>query len=196
MKSLLKAVWVVWLCLIFTGCEAVDSQIQERLRQYFPLAEISHPRPDVFFIDTHAQNASEKFWAQAVATMLRQYCCHAQGIKGLMNQDLDAVLALSGYTYLGIVFNDVACGWVVKHDSYRFACGYKSVSQDQWHIYSIYDEAPPISIGSLAPSQLTPVEPNQSVEDVSSSLSDALQKHKNRSKQKRVKKQPQEEPQD
>lgn len=127
--------------LLSTGCEMVDSQMVAQMREYFPLAEIAHPQPDVLVIHTHLANLTEKFAEETVATMLRQHCCHGGGpLTGAMvNQDLDAILPLAGYSTLDVAFENVICGWRPT-DQTTLWCR-PTPGPNLWHRYSINTQA-------------------------------------------------------
>jgi len=57
----LRLVQVAVMVLSLTGCEMVDSQMWQQLGEYFPQAEIAHPRPDGLAVITHVPNVTKRF---------------------------------------------------------------------------------------------------------------------------------------
>lgn len=135
----LKLFAIPALCLVFTGCELnemVDSQILQQVREYFPMAELSHPKPDMLVIQTHLANLTEKFAEETTATILQRKCCHGGGIGGLAQGDLDAVLPAVGIVNLAIDYEEAGCVWAPSIPQI-IVCQTKPFSPDQWHRYTL-----------------------------------------------------------
>jgi hypothetical protein len=69
------SVIVTCAALALSGCDLnqmVDAKVEAKAREYFPLAEVSHPQHDILLIKTHVGNISEKFAAQVMATLIQK----------------------------------------------------------------------------------------------------------------------------
>jgi hypothetical protein len=126
-KSLLFIVLILGgLC---TGCDLsqmVDSKVQAKAREYFPLAEVSHPRRDILTIKTHLGNITEKFAAQVMANLIKSN-----------RNDLEMGLSLAGFRMFAVEFDEGVCSWLPEQPMY-FRCAANGASQAQIHLYSVY----------------------------------------------------------
>jgi len=59
--------------LLWCGCEMVDQQVLEKVRAYWPQAELFHPRRDTVLIETHVSGITAEFAKETFKAMLAQH---------------------------------------------------------------------------------------------------------------------------
>jgi hypothetical protein len=96
-------------CVILPGCDVndmVDSKVLSTVQEYFPLAEIGKPQPDVLAINIHVGNVTEKFGAKVFQTMLADNAA-----------ELQLGFGLARYTRLLVAFDDFSCLWDIRRNA-------------------------------------------------------------------------------
>lgn len=158
MQKGIKLALLSAVCLLFTGCEMVDSQMLTQLQEYFPLAELTHPDPQTLAVDTHLTNLTEKFAKETFSTLLRTHCCHG-GLQGIASYDLDQIFPMAGYNRLVVKFDKTVCGWYPAK-SQVFICSALGSMGREYRTYSIVDQNN-IFLNSQPPIGLQPAQPTQ-----------------------------------
>jgi hypothetical protein len=91
--------------LLLTACDPtsmVDSSVQKQMQQYFPAAEISHPRRNMLVIQTHVSNITELFAAEVMKKVISDH-----------GAELGIGMPFGGYTMLAVMFEGGGtCEWV------------------------------------------------------------------------------------
>jgi len=98
---------------ILPGCDVndmVDSKVLSTVQEYFPLAEMRKPQPDVLAINLHVGNVTERFGAKVFQSMLADN-----------SAELQMGFAVARYTRLLVVFDDFSCLWDIRRNA-QFAC--------------------------------------------------------------------------
>jgi len=116
--------------LALTGCDftqMVDSQVLEKVRAYFPAAEIRHVSHNhQLQIVTHLSGGSEEFYSQVMTKFLQEHA-----------SELAAGLPLGGYQLLTVDFEEGACLWNPQNRLYFFYKA-KPFPENQFHVYPSY----------------------------------------------------------
>lgn len=117
--------------VILSGCDVgdmVDSRVLSSVQEYFPLADIHKPQPDILAVNTHVGNVTEKFGAKVFQGMLAENATQLQmGFR------------LVGYTRLIVSFEDFSCFWDIRRNA-QFGCSDRPASiGSQVRVYQVYE---------------------------------------------------------
>lgn len=142
---------VVLGSVILSGCDVgdmVDSNVLSTVREYFPLAEIHKPRPDILAVSIHVGNVSEKFGAKVFQTML-----------GDNMAQLQMGFGLAKYNTLMVVFDDFSCLWDMRRNA-QFACSDGPIQAGvPLRVYPVYENRGTTRMVPMAPLPRCPVCP-------------------------------------
>lgn len=114
------------LSLLLTGCapaDFADNNVVGQARQYFPLADVSHPQPGILQVNTYASNVSEMFAAKVMSQLIVEHQSELQ------------FLPVVGYSVLRVSFDRYVCAWNTNNQ--YFVCGNASATTGG-HPYSFY----------------------------------------------------------
>ena len=121
---------VTCAALALTGCDfsqMVDSQVLEKVQEYFPGAEIRHiSHNNQLQIVTHLSGGTEKFYSEVMTKFLRDHA-----------SELIMGLPMGGYQLLNVDFEEGACLWNPQNRPYFFYKA-KPFPENQFHAYPSY----------------------------------------------------------
>ena len=93
--------------LLLCGCDAVDSQILQTTRAYWPKVELFHPRRDIVLLETHMSGITAKFAAETFKAVLDEH-----------GKDLRMGFQVSGYTVLILGFDGYHVVWSLPQERF------------------------------------------------------------------------------
>lgn len=139
--ALLLAVPGCLLLTGFTSCNPInmiDSNVQAKAQEYFPVADVAHPNRGELQIVTHVGNVSELFTAKVMGQLVRDN-----------RQALSIAMLGGGYSVLTVDFEEGQYAWLTARPE-MVACTPKPLQQGQLHLYSLSGDP----IGRVVPNPL------------------------------------------
>ena len=89
------------------GCDAVDSSVLEKAREYWPQAELFHPRPDIVLIETHMSGITGQFAEKTFRAMMIEN-----------GRELRQAFEMSGYRVLILGFEGYHVVWSLPRERF------------------------------------------------------------------------------